>query len=69
MRRWRAPLSASCSPSSILATAGAFLASQYLKGEEPLVLRFEREPQAFSPTAHGVRDHAGSASCCASRPR
>jgi hypothetical protein len=38
----------------ILATAGAFLASQYLKGEEPLVLRFEREPRAFSPTAPGV---------------
>ena len=42
----------------ILATAGAFLASQYLKGEEPLVLRFEREPKAFSPTAEGVVNRA-----------
>ena len=42
----------------ILATAGAFLASQYLKGEEPLVLRFEREPKAFSPTADGVVNRA-----------
>jgi hypothetical protein len=42
----------------ILATVGAFLASQYLKGEEPLVLRFEREPKAFSPTAKGAVNHA-----------
>ena len=42
----------------ILATAGAFLASQYLKGEEPLVLRFEREPKAFSPTAEGAVNRA-----------
>ena len=42
----------------ILATTGAFLASQYLKGEEPLVLRFEREPKAFSPTAPGVVNRA-----------
>jgi hypothetical protein len=42
----------------ILATAGAFLASQYLKAEEPLVLRFEREPRSFSPTAPGVPNQA-----------
>lgn len=42
----------------ILATVGAFLASQYLKGEEPLVLRFEREPKAFSPAAKGAVNHA-----------
>ncbi len=42
----------------ILATAGAFLASQYLKGEEPLVLRFEREPKSFSPTAQGAVNRA-----------
>jgi len=42
----------------VLATAGAFLASQLLKGEEPLVLRFEREPKSFSPTARGVVDRA-----------
>lgn len=42
----------------VVATAGAFLASQYLKGEEPLVLRFEREPRSFSPTADGVVNRA-----------
>ena len=42
----------------VVATAGAFLASQYLKGEEPLVLRFEREPRAFSPVAEGVPNRA-----------
>jgi len=42
----------------VLATAGAFLASQYLKGEEPLVLRFERAPKSFSPTAEGAVNRA-----------
>src|SRR5215212_6234033 len=42
----------------VLATVGAFLASQYLKGEEPLVLRFEREPKTFSPTARDVVNRA-----------
>jgi hypothetical protein len=42
----------------VLATVGAFLATQYLKAEEPLVLRFEREPKAFSPNGDGVLDRA-----------
>jgi len=42
----------------VVATVGTFLASQYLKGEEPLVLRFEREPRSFSPTADGVVNRA-----------
>jgi flagellar hook capping protein FlgD len=40
----------------IVATVGGFLASQYLKGEEPLVLRFSRHPNAISPNGDGLQD-------------
>ncbi len=40
----------------VLATGGAFLVAQYLKAEEPLVLRFAVDREAFSPNADGYQD-------------
>lgn len=40
----------------VLATGGAFLVAQYLKAEEPLVLRFAADREAFSPNGDGYQD-------------
>src|SRR5512132_3563769 len=40
----------------VLATIGAFFATQRLKGEFPLVLRFAATPNSFSPKGDGFRD-------------
>ena len=39
-----------------LATVAAFIVTQQLKGEFPLVLRFAVSPEYFSPNGDGVRD-------------
>jgi hypothetical protein len=40
----------------VIATVGAFIVSQRLKSEEPVVIRFARAPKSFSPDGDGVRD-------------
>ena len=40
----------------VLATGAAFLFTQSLKGEEPLVLRFAVDRESFSPTGDGYQD-------------
>ena len=40
----------------VVATAGAFFATQFLKSEFPLVIRFATKPPHFSPNGDGVRD-------------
>src|SRR3712207_3455308 len=40
----------------VVATAGAFLVTQQIKGEFPLVIRFAGTPAAFSPNADGTQD-------------
>ncbi|MDQ3645150.1 MAG: hypothetical protein M3356_06570 [Actinomycetota bacterium] len=40
----------------VLATGGAFLVTQYLKAEEPLVLRFAVSRESFSPNRDGYQD-------------
>ena len=40
----------------VLATIGAFLATQQLKSEFPLVIRFATKPAQFSPNGDGYRD-------------
>ncbi len=42
----------------VLVTAGAFVLTQVLKTEMPVVLRFAVAPPAFSPNGDGVRDRA-----------
>jgi FlgD Ig-like domain len=42
----------------VVATIAAFLVTQQLKSEFPLVLRFAAEPKRFSPNGDGVRDRA-----------
>lgn len=42
----------------LVATLGAFIATQRLKGGFPFVLRFATQPVAFSPNGDGVRDTA-----------
>jgi len=43
----------------VFATGGAFLVAQYLKTEEPLVLRFAADREAFSPNDDGYQDKVG----------
>ena len=50
----------------VLATIAAFLVTQQLKSEFPLVLRFAAKPLDFSPNGDGVRDTTHSASTCPS---
>jgi hypothetical protein len=40
----------------VLATVGAFFATQRLKGDQPVVLRFSTRPPAFSPNGDDFRD-------------
>jgi N,N-dimethylformamidase beta subunit-like protein/flagellar hook capping protein FlgD len=40
----------------VVATIAAFFATQQLKSEVPLVIRFAAKPKQFSPNADGVRD-------------
>jgi hypothetical protein len=40
----------------VLATIAAFFATQQLKSEVPLVIRFAAKPKQFSPNGDGVRD-------------
>ncbi|MBA3437700.1 MAG: hypothetical protein H0U14_06850, partial [Thermoleophilaceae bacterium] len=40
----------------VLATGAAFLIAQSLKAEEPLVLRFAVDREAFSPNGDGYQD-------------
>ena len=40
----------------VIATIAAFFATQQLKSEVPLVIRFAAKPKQFSPNADGVRD-------------
>lgn len=40
----------------VLATGAAFLVTQSLKGEEPLVLRFATDRESFSPNEDGYQD-------------
>ncbi|HEU0024300.1 MAG TPA: N,N-dimethylformamidase beta subunit family domain-containing protein [Thermoleophilaceae bacterium] len=40
----------------VVATIAAFVATQQLKGEDPLVLRFSAKPLRFSPNGDGWRD-------------
>lgn len=42
----------------VLATAGAFLLTQVLKTDMPVVLRFATAPKSISPNGDGVRDRA-----------
>ena len=42
----------------VVATIAAFLVTQQLKSEFPLVVRFAAEPKRFSPNGDGVRDRA-----------
>ena len=42
----------------VLATIAAFFATQQLKSEVPLVIRFAAKPKQFSPNADGVRDRS-----------
>ena len=43
----------------VLATGAAFLFTQSLKTEEPLVLRFAVDHESFSPTGDGYQDRVG----------
>ena len=42
----------------VVATIAAFFATQQLKSEVPLVIRFAAKPKQFSPNADGVRDRS-----------
>ena len=43
----------------VLATGGAFLVTQSLKSDEPLVLRFAVDRESFSPNGDGYQDRVG----------